>query len=112
MRSECITQHLVSPACKLIDLIDTDQIVGLSRFTIEHADDDCDSKMQTLALGIPADSSPAFPVVVIDIHASDDAAMKYSVAVFEALKRKGRISSDQAAKYRRALMTLVPHEII
>ncbi len=97
-----------NPGVSLIDLINADMVIGLTRFTVEHADVDDDSTMQTLAVAIPANGTPAHPIVIIDQHQSDDDAMVYAVRVFETLKSKGHITNQQAARYRRSLITLVP----
>lgn len=106
------TERTIQPHGKhhasLIDLIKADLVIGLTRFTVEHADVDDESTMQTFALAIPANGTPAHPIAIIDLHQSDDDAMAYAVNIFETLKNKGHITNQQAARYRRSLITLVP----
>lgn len=109
MNTERDIQLHQRPGASLIELINADLVIGLTRFTVEHADVDDESTMQTLAMAIPANGTPAHPIVIIDLHQNDDAAMSYSVRVFEALKGKGHITTQQAARYRRSLITLVPY---
>jgi|SynMetStandDraft_1070027.scaffolds.fasta_scaffold02005_3 hypothetical protein len=108
MQTDRTNEQLHNDQIRLLDMINTDLVSGLSRFTVEHADGDDDLAMQTVAVAVPTNGSSALPILVIDIHANDDEAMKYSVAVFEAMKSKGLISSQQAARYRRSLFALVP----
>jgi len=95
---------------RLLDLIEDGQVVGISKLTIEQVEVDGRWEMQTLAIGIPAAGTAAFPIVLIDRHRDDNEAMCYAVAVFDSLKAKGLISSHQAVRYRRSLITLVPSD--
>lgn len=103
--------HTNSPAARrLVDLIENGQVVGITRLTVEQVEVDDQWEMQTLAIGILSEGTAAFPVVVIDRHKDDDAAMIYAVRVFDTLKGKGYITAEQAARYRRSLFTVVPSE--
>jgi len=93
---------------RMLDLIERGIIIAISRLTVDQMETDHGWVVQTLAIGATHDTPSAFPVVVIDQHADDCEAMKYAVSIFEALKARGLLSSDQAARYRRALITLVP----
>lgn len=95
---------------RMLDLIERGVIVAISRLTVDQVETDQGWVVQTLAIGTTNDSASAFPVVVIDHHADDCEAMKYAVSIFEALKARGLVSSDQAARYRRALIALVPQQ--
>ncbi|MDX1366903.1 hypothetical protein [Pseudomonas sp.] len=110
MQTERIHPDQVPTAKRLIDLIESGQVVGVTRFTVDQVETDSGWAMQTLAIGIPAEGTASFPVAVIDQHATDDDAMRYAVSVFETLKAKGLITSQQAARYRRSLITLVPSD--
>ena len=92
----------------MLDLIERGIIISISRLTVDQVETDQGWVVQTLAIGATHDTPSAFPVVVIDQHADDCEAMKYAVSIFEALKARGFLSSDQAARYRRALITPVP----
>ncbi|UXH55918.1 hypothetical protein Q1Z72_01540 [Pseudomonas qingdaonensis] len=114
MQSNRIHQDQSPQALRLIDMIKSGDVVRVARLTIEPVETPLGWSMQTVAMAIQAKGNAAFPVAVIDHHPTDDDAMRYAVDVFETLKSLGHISSNQAAQYRRGLITLVPpdHQVI
>lgn len=110
MQTERINAVAHQNAKRLLDLIEDGQVVGIAKLTIEQVEVGDHWEMQTLAIGIPSQGSAAFPIVLIDRHKDDNEAMCYAVAVFESLKSKGFISPQQAVRYRRGLITLVPSD--
>lgn len=114
MQLNRIHQDQSPQALRLIDMIKSGDVVRVARLTIEPVESPHGWYMQTVAMAIQADGTSEFPIAVIDQHPTDDDAMRYAVDVFETLKWLGHISTDQAARYRRGLMTLVPpdHQVI
>lgn len=114
LRGDMQTERIFPPPlhkrATLIDLIDAGEVVGIKRFTIDPTETESGWAIQTLAVAVPAGGSTRFPIVVIETHATDNLAMDYAVAVFEALRCCGVITSDQRARYRRGLLTLVPSD--
>ncbi|MBA1306075.1 hypothetical protein LNN35_22020 [Pseudomonas stutzeri] len=108
MQAKDIKPKATHTKLRMLDLIERGIIIAISRLTVDQVETDHGWVVQTLAIGATHDTPSAFPVVVIDQHADDCEAMKYAVSIFEALKARGLLSSDQAARYRRALITLVP----
>jgi hypothetical protein len=108
MQAKIIKPKAPHAKLRMLDLIERGIIIAISRLTVAQVETDHGWVVQTLAIGATHDTPSAFPVVVIDQHADDCEAMKYAVSIFEALKARGLLSSDQAARYRRALITLVP----
>ena len=108
MQAKIIKPKAPHAKLRMLDLIERGIIIAISRLTVDQVETDHGWVVQTLAIGATHDAPSAFPVVVIDQHADDCEAMKYAVSIFEALKARGLLSADQAARYRRALITLVP----
>ncbi|CAB5555633.1 hypothetical protein [Stutzerimonas stutzeri] len=94
----------------LLDLIKAGAVVGISRLVIVPVETEAGWRMQTQAIGLVPKDVASFSVALIDEHESDNDAMLYAVEVFEALKELGHISAQQAARYRRSLITLVPQD--
>lgn len=94
----------------LLDLIDSGTVVGISRLVIVPVETEQGWRMQTQAIGLVPKDVASFPIALIEEHESDNEAMLYAVEVFETLKNRGLITAQQAARYRRSLITLVPHD--
>jgi hypothetical protein len=110
MQTERTYSAVAHERTTLIDLIDAGEVVGIKRFTLDPTETENGWAIQTLAVAIPAGGSSRFPIVVIETHKTDNLAMDYAVSVFEALRYRGIITSDQRARYRRGLLTLVPSD--
>ena len=115
LRGDMQSERKISPVAHepttLIDLIKTGEVVGIKRLTLDPTETETGWAIQTLAVAVPAGGSSRFPIVVIETHATDNLAMDYAVSVFEALRCRGVITSDQRARYRRELLTLVPSDV-
>ncbi|WP_137887610.1 hypothetical protein [Pseudomonas sp. 2FE] len=95
----------------LIQMIRAGMVQRLKNFVVEPYDDGLTWGIQTVAIAVPDRKyGDDFPVVIVDLHEDDKEAMRYSLAVFEALKEAGRATTTQVAKWRRSLFTLVPKE--
>ncbi|WP_271959327.1 hypothetical protein [Pseudomonas aeruginosa] len=103
-------QRQSEPVCTdLIQMIRDGMIRGLKRFVVEPYDDGITWGIQTVAVALPnADEGNQFPVVIVDLHEDDQAAMSFALSVFDALKAVGRASSEDVSQWRRSLFTLVP----
>ena len=79
-------------------------------FVVEPYDDGITWGIQTVAIATPdADDGDQFPVVIVDLHEDDQAAMSFALSVFDALKNAGRASGEDVCQWRRSLFTLVPN---
>lgn len=99
------------PVCTdLIQMIRDGMIRRLKRFVVEPYDDGITWGIQTVAIATPeTDDGDQFPVVIVDLHEDDQAAMSFALSVFDALKTAGRASVEDVCQWRRSLFTLVPN---
>ncbi|MFA7946665.1 hypothetical protein ACEK06_30085 [Pseudomonas brenneri] len=104
-------QRQSEPVCTdLIQMIREGMIRRLKRFVVEPYDDGITWGIQTVAIATPdADDGDQFPVVIVDLHEDDQAAMSFALSVFDALKTAGRASGEDVCQWRRSLFTLVPN---
>lgn len=104
-------KHQSEPICSdLIQMISKGMIRRLTRFVVEPYDDGITWGIQTVAIATPdADEGNQFPVVIVDLHEDDQAAMTFALSVFDALKNAGRATGDEVCHWRRSLFTLVPN---
>jgi hypothetical protein len=89
----------------LLDMITNGQVVKVLRFAVEPSQYDDRFAMQTVAICIGQNA--ATPFVLVDLHQDDDSAMLYATSIFEQMKQSGMASTDQTARWRRSLMTVV-----
>lgn len=108
MQAKDLPPSVLRPQLNMLDMIEQGLITGITRLTIDQVETEHGWIVQSLAIGSSNASRASLPVVIIDQHPDDCAAMKYAVSIFEALKSRGFLTSDQVAQYRRALITLVP----
>lgn len=104
-------QHQLEPVCTdLIQMISNGMIRRLKRFVVEPYDDGTSWGIQTVAIATPeTDDGDQFPIVIVDLHEDDQAAMSFALTLFEALKSAGRASGEEVCQWRRSLFTLVPN---
>ncbi|HCF3827000.1 TPA: hypothetical protein NID16_005279 [Pseudomonas aeruginosa] len=94
----------------LVALCEQGIVSSLSRYLAEDVDVGGVHLVRTIAIvSLDLGTAGAFPIVMIDHHDDDDEAMRFSVAVFSALKNQGKASSEQVARWRRALFAVVPN---
>lgn len=95
--------------CDLIQLIRNGRIIRLIRFIVEPFDDGNSWGIQTVAIARPdSDDGDRFPIVIVNLHEDDEAAMSFALQIFEELKLAGRASSADVSHWRRTLFTVVP----
>lgn len=92
----------------LVGLIDAGLVSRLTRFVVEDVEVDGVVHTQTVAIvALDLGKSGPYPIVMIDRHDSDELAMQFSVMTFDAMKRAGRATTEQVARWRRGLFAAV-----
>ncbi|WP_432780642.1 hypothetical protein QZH44_29740 (plasmid) [Pseudomonas corrugata] len=95
----------------LIQMIHDGLIRRLKRFVVEPFDDGVTWGIQTVAIAVPEnEDGDKFPIVIVDLHEDDQAAMSFALSVFDALRIAGRATSEDVCQWRRSLFAVVPKD--
>lgn len=89
-----------------LDLVRQGQLKCLSKFVVEPFEDEDEWGVQTVIFALTHTASA--PMVLIDRHKDDGAAMAFTIELFDSLRKFGLATASQVVQWRRSLIMVVP----